>query len=124
MFLFQRDSSESNDKTRKANYKTNDASRLSLDVVIRKIPVIKANFFFQDFEWELFGQPLPVKQKNAYLHMVIEYTIMRRDPSIKAGILDLKRKGHKTESAFCKVLEIPGDPYDALIEYGKVEGII
>ncbi|MRG87149.1 DUF4269 domain-containing protein [Salinibacillus xinjiangensis] len=92
---------------------------------IRENPVIKANFWFSGFEFELFGQALPVKEQNAYLHMVIEDAVMKRHPSIKKEVIELKEKGWKTEPAFCKVLQLEeGDPYKELINYGKNTGFI
>ncbi|WP_112182447.1 MULTISPECIES: DUF4269 domain-containing protein [Paraliobacillus] len=92
--------------------------------VIRNINVSKANFFFQGFEFELFGQPQYVKKQHAYLHMVIEDFLMTNHPSIKEKVILLKRKGYKTEPAFCEVLGLEGDPYEALINFGKNNKII
>ncbi|EOR23396.1 MULTISPECIES: DUF4269 domain-containing protein [Niallia] len=93
-------------------------------LMIREVEVTKANFFFEGFEFELFGQPIPVKQQYAYLHMIIEHAILKLDPSVKKEILSLKKQGYKTEPAFCKVLGLKGDPYLSLIQYGKVKRFI
>lgn len=88
-------------------------------LMIREIEVMKANFFFDGFEFELFGQPIPVKQQYAYLHMIIEHAILRRNPVLKEEVLSLKKQGYKTEPAFCMVLGLKGDPYHSLIQYGR-----
>ncbi|RNB73250.1 DUF4269 domain-containing protein [Brevibacillus panacihumi] len=88
------------------------------------IPTIKANFFYSGFAFELFGQPRPVKEQNAYLHMIVEHALMERDPGLKETILRLKEQGIKTEPAFACALQLPGDPYMALIDLGKQLGIL
>lgn len=93
-------------------------------LMIREVDVMKANFYFDGFEFELFGQPIPVKQQFAYLHMIIEHEILRINPTIKEEVLSLKKQGYKTEPAFCKVLGLKGDPYHSLIQYGKVKRFI
>lgn len=92
---------------------------------IRNIRVIKANFMFEGFEFELFGQAQPVKEQYAYLHMIIENSIMKYSPSIRNEIIKLKEQGLKTEPAFCELLGLGNiDPYVALLEYGKCKEII
>jgi hypothetical protein len=91
---------------------------------IRNVPVIKANFLFQGFEFELFGQPVPVHKQYAYLHMVIEHALLEQYPHIKDEIIRFKQEGYKTEPAFCKVFGLEGDPYERLIEFGKEKGIV
>lgn len=86
--------------------------------------VYKANFFFEGFEFELYAQPIPVREQNAYLHMMIEHSIIQKYPSIKEKVLSLKQQGYKTEPAFCKVLGIKGDPYEELLKYGRLKKII
>jgi len=88
------------------------------------IPTIKANFFYGGFAFELFGQPRPVKEQNAYLHMIVEHALMERDPGLKEIIVGLKKQGIKTEPAFAYALQLPGDPYMALIDLGKQLGIL
>jgi hypothetical protein len=66
----------------------------------------------------------PVYTQNAYLHMVIEHSILKSWPELKKQVIHLKRVGHNTEEAFCKLLGISGDPYEKLIRYGIEEGII
>ncbi|WP_404450358.1 DUF4269 domain-containing protein [Sutcliffiella horikoshii] len=92
--------------------------------VIRGKEVVKANFIFHDFEFELFGQALPVHKQFAYLHMLIEDELMKRNPGLKEKVLHLKKQGYKTEPAFCKILNIGGDPYEGLILFGVQEGIV
>ncbi|MBY7142160.1 DUF4269 domain-containing protein [Virgibacillus sp. NKC19-3] len=91
---------------------------------IRGNPVVKANFFFRNFEFELFGQSQPVLKQNAYLHMLIEHKLLEKRPNLKEKVINLKKQGYKTEPAFCTLLGIPGDPYEGLIQYGIKEGII
>lgn len=93
-------------------------------LMIREVDVMKANFYFNGFEFELFGQPIPVKQQFAYLHMIIEQAILRINPAIKEEILKLKKQGYKTEPAFCQVLGLKGDSYYSLIQYGKEKRLI
>nr|WP_202113063.1 DUF4269 domain-containing protein [Paenibacillus sp. MMS18-CY102] len=89
---------------------------------IRNTPVIKANFEYSGLEFELFGQPKPLEQQYAYLHMVIEHHLLLRYPHIRAEIIRLKQDGMKTEPAFAQVFGLEGDPYEALLAYGKELG--
>ncbi|QFF99113.1 DUF4269 domain-containing protein [Psychrobacillus glaciei] len=91
---------------------------------IRNVPVIKANFTFEGFEFEIFGQPQPVKEQYAYIHMIIENTILNHNPCLKDEVIKLKEQGLKTEPAFCKLLGLEGDPYESLLEFGKSKQII
>ncbi|ADU31099.1 DUF4269 domain-containing protein [Evansella cellulosilytica] len=92
---------------------------------IRNNPVMKVNFVYSGFEFEIFGQPVPVIKQYAYLHMIIEDYILHESPHLKEKIMLLKEQGYKTEPAFCKVLSIEeGDPYESLLHYGKERGII
>lgn len=93
--------------------------------IMRGIPVVKANFLFFGFEFELFGQPQPVEKQNAYLHMIIEHALIMESPHVKADVITLKQQGFKTEAAFCKVLGLDlEDPYESLLTYGKKRGFI
>jgi hypothetical protein len=91
---------------------------------IRGKEVVKANFIFRNFEFELFGQAQPVHKQFAYLHMMIEYELLKRKPGLKEKVIYLKNQGYKTEPAFCKLLNIGGDPYEGLILFGVKEGIV
>ena len=84
---------------------------------VRNQPYVIANFQGDHFDIEIFGQPIPVVEQNAYRHMIIEHKLLERrgEPFCKE-VLDLKRSGMKTEPAFAKVLKLEGDPYDALLK--------
>lgn len=86
---------------------------------IRDVPVSKANFVFKDFEFELFAQPQPVEQQYAYLHMLIEHALLEQNPTMREEIIQLKQQGIKTEPAFAQVLQLKGDPYEALLSFAK-----
>lgn len=91
---------------------------------IRGKEVVKANFVFNNFEFELFGQAQPLHKQNAYLHMIIEHKLLQKVPNLKEKVINLKKQGYKTEPAFCKLLGITGDPYVSLIQLGVEEGIV
>ncbi|KHE73205.1 DUF4269 domain-containing protein [Halobacillus sp. BBL2006] len=85
---------------------------------------VKANFHYKGFEFELFGQGEPVHKQHAYLHMVIEYELLQKSPHLQEKVITLKKQGYKTEHAFCKLLNIQGDPYKGLIRYGQEKGLL
>ncbi|WP_316245318.1 DUF4269 domain-containing protein [Gracilibacillus timonensis] len=49
---------------------------------IRGKYVTKANFRYQGFDVELFGQQQPVQQQHAYRHMVIEKHLLDQHPTL------------------------------------------
>ncbi|WP_316764747.1 DUF4269 domain-containing protein [Pedobacter aquatilis] len=82
----------------------------------KKFNALKANFFIDDFEIEIFGQNIPTKQQNAYRHMLIEYKILQeKGEDFRMQIIELKKQGYKTEPAFTRLLNLQGDPYEALL---------
>lgn len=86
---------------------------------------ILSSFEYEGFKIEFFGQQTPVENQNAFLHMIIEYNILKKNTYLKEKIINLKKAGYKTEPAFALVLDIKNpDSYAALIDYGRTEGII
>jgi hypothetical protein len=79
---------------------------------------IKANFYIEDFELEIFGQDLDTIQQNAYQHMIIEHSILiEKGEEFRQKVINLKRKGLKTEPAFAKLLSLDGNPYKELLKF-------
>lgn len=75
-----------------------------------------ANFMLGEFEVEIFGQNIPTRQQLAYRHMLIEYKLLQeKGESFRRQIIELKRQGLKTEPAFAFLLDLDGDPYEALL---------
>lgn len=91
---------------------------------IRERKVLKVNFIYQSFSFELFAQNQPVNEQYAYLHMIIEEKILLKYPEWKQKVIHFKQSGVNTEVAFCKLLGLEGDPFEALIQYGKQNHII
>ncbi|WP_456278492.1 DUF4269 domain-containing protein [Bacillus sp. AK128] len=93
--------------------------------IIRETGSTKVNFLFEGFEFELFGQPQEVEQQHAYLHLITEHEILKRNPYLRERVIGLKQMGYKTEPAFCKVLGLEvEDPYLELLHYGRAKGYI
>lgn len=77
-----------------------------------------ATFFVNDFEIEIFGQNLPVSEQFGYRHMLIEEAILNKyGEDFRRKIIKLKESGVKTEPAFAQLLELKGDPYQALLNF-------
>lgn len=85
---------------------------------INDIPTSVTNFYFGEFEFEIFGQPIPTKLQNAYRHMVIEKRLLSIGGAKSyRTIRDLKTNGYKTEPAFVAYFRIEcEDPYLKLLE--------
>ncbi|MFD1178341.1 DUF4269 domain-containing protein [Paenibacillus puldeungensis] len=90
--------------------------------MVSNVLQIVVNFSYKGFLFELFGQPVPVIEQNAYKHMVIEYRILQfAGPKAKQEIRKRKQQGRKTEPAFADWLGLDGDPYAALLEMAEWE---
>lgn len=91
---------------------------------IREKDVLVIEFYYQNFEFQLFIQDQPTEEQYAYLHMVVEWHVLQKYPDWKEQIRHLKENGMKTEPAFCQLLDLKGDPYTALIAYGQRKNYI
>ena len=78
---------------------------------------ITLNFELEGFPIEIFGQNKPTTRQNAYLHMIAEYKILQEEGvEFKQKIIELKKKGIKTEPAFGILLGLD-NPYEDLLKY-------
>lgn len=85
--------------------------------IIHDVSCVVANFKYFDFDFEIFCQSTQTKSQQAYLHMLVEYRLLSfAHPAAKKEIRNLKSIGLKTEPAFTKLFQLPGDPYLTLID--------
>jgi len=78
---------------------------------------ITLNFILEEFPIEIFGQNKPTTKQNAYRHMMAEYKILQeRGEDFKQKIIELKKKGIKTEPAFGILMGLE-NPYEDLLKY-------
>ncbi|TGL58770.1 DUF4269 domain-containing protein [Leptospira sarikeiensis] len=69
---------------------------------------------------EIVAQRVPSKRQVAYLHMIIEERILlQKGENFRVSVLELKKKGKTTEEAFAELLNLEGNPYSALLKYGR-----
>jgi hypothetical protein len=85
---------------------------------------VVANFHFQDSEFEIFGQALPVCQQNGYRHMAQTARVIELGgEQARAKIRALRDASHKTEPAVALFLglitqkggEYSGNPFQELL---------
>ena len=78
---------------------------------------IVINFMLEEFPIEIFAQNKPTTQQNAYLHMIAEHKILQeKGEDFKQKIIELKKKGIKTEPAFGMLLNLE-NPYEDLLKF-------
>jgi hypothetical protein len=81
------------------------------------LPVSICRFRHRDFPVEVFGQPRPTHEQNAYKHLIAEARLLRLGGSeAEDALRALRADGVKTEPAFSQYFKLPGDPYDSLLE--------
>lgn len=77
---------------------------------------VVCSFRYADEELEVFGQPIPTNQQNAFRHMAVEHALLQAGgEDWRVAVQHLKTQGIKTEPAFATLLQLPGDPYAALL---------
>ena len=88
---------------------------------IKGVESVVVNFDFGGFPIEVFGQARPVRDQNAYRHMVVEARLLKigRERARRA-IRKLKRAGLKTEPAFARYFNLQGDPYEELLRLSRL----
>jgi hypothetical protein len=93
-----------------------DQFKITTKEIRGKLSLI-CKFEMEHFKFEIFAQDCPVKEQNAYKHMLIEYEILKtKGTTFRNQIIDLKRQGLKTEPAFAILLNLEGDPYDEVLK--------
>ncbi|MBM4204774.1 MAG: DUF4269 domain-containing protein [Gammaproteobacteria bacterium] len=79
-----------------------------------------AGFRADGFEFEIFGQNVPVDHQAAVVHLDVEARLLALSgEASRAKIRELKRSGMKTEPAFAAWLQLEGDPWDVLYSLGS-----
>ncbi|MGB0696949.1 MAG: DUF4269 domain-containing protein [Rhodospirillaceae bacterium] len=78
-------------------------------------PAMVAGFVAQGWQIELFCQNLPTREQWGVRHFYIEKRLLGLAPRLRDAVLRLKQLGLKTEPAFAQLLDLPGDPYAALL---------
>ncbi len=88
---------------------------------VNGLPVVVATFTVAGFSIEIFGQPCPVRQQNAYQHLVAEARLLELGgKTAQEEIRRLKTMGLKTELAFAEYFALPGNPYATLFHLADV----
>ena len=81
-------------------------------------PVV-AGFDAAGWRIEVYGEAAPVEQQRGWRHFVVERRLLALGgPRFRCAVLELRRRGEKTEPAVAAALGLPGDPYLALLDLG------
>ncbi len=81
-------------------------------------PVI-AGFYAEGWQFELFGQAMPVAEQMGWRHFLVEQRLLAiGGRSLAKAVMDLRVAGYKTEPAFAQALGLAGDPYQAVLGLG------
>lgn len=88
--------------------------------LINDLPTVVVNFD-AGFPIEIFGQPQPVTEQNAYRHMIVEARLLAiGGEEAQREIRRLKRMGLKTEPAFARYFNLEGNPFEVLLQLSRL----
>ena len=77
---------------------------------------IIGSFRYRGREVEVFGQAVPTAQQNGFRHLLVEAAVLEAGGEAwRRAVRRLKKQGLKTEPAFAQLLQLPGNPYEALL---------
>ncbi|MGI9221385.1 MAG: DUF4269 domain-containing protein [Woeseiaceae bacterium] len=79
-------------------------------------PAVRAAFIAEGWEIELFCQSIPIAKQWGVRHFLVELRLLTLKPALRSKVIELKKSGLKTEPAFAKILNLAGDPYEAMLE--------
>ncbi|MBW8296333.1 DUF4269 domain-containing protein [Sphingopyxis sp.] len=78
-------------------------------------PVV-ASFAIADWMVEIFGQASPIAEQHAQRHFLVERRLLALGGEpLRLTVMRHRGNGMKTEPAFAEVLDLNGDPYQALL---------
>jgi hypothetical protein len=87
------------------------------NVSIKSVSSVIASFDYGGFPIEIFGQPQPVTEQDAYRHMIIEARLLNMGgENARQAIQQIKLSGLKTEPAFARYFQLEGNPYQQLLD--------
>lgn len=75
-----------------------------------------AQFETATFPIEIFAKQEPVEQQYAWRHLSVMARLLDVKPELREQVRSLKRKGSSTEEACATLLNLEGDPYEALLD--------
>lgn len=79
-------------------------------------PVL-ATFESHEWQFEIFGQAIPVVEQAGWRHFVIERRLLALGgQNLASAVMAFRREGLKTEPAFAAALKLAGDPYQILLD--------
>jgi hypothetical protein len=85
------------------------------------MPSHLTRFSFDSFPFEIFAQPVAVRDQRAYRHMLAEARLLEQGgETARDAIRALKLSGMKTEPAFAKYFGLKGDPFQALLDLEEI----
>ena len=79
-------------------------------------PVV-CSFVAEGWVFELFGDVRPVSEQSGWRHFDVERRLLALGgDAFRAAVMTRRNGGQKTEPAFADVLNLRGDPYQALLD--------
>lgn len=77
---------------------------------------VTVSFLSSGISFEIFAQQIPGRQQMAYrLLLIKKHLLDTHGPKFKTEILKMQQLGMKSEEAICKLLDLKGNPYLALL---------
>lgn len=102
------------------NFGSQQNFRLKTKVIRGSISTV-INFTSSRFPIEIFAQPKPVNEQDAYLHMDVEARLLAiGGEEARQEIRGLKLMGLKTEPAFARYFNLKNDPYVELLRLARL----
>jgi hypothetical protein len=83
----------------------------------RKGRPIIASFRAHGWMFEIFGAAQPVAEQAGWRHFQVQRRLLALcGPSFRDDLIARRQAGAKTEPAFAAALDLPGNPYEAMLE--------
>ena len=96
---------------------------LNTHIIDKEIALI-LNFEFQNFKFEIVAQHKPIVKQTAFRHFILEERILKlSNKNYIKKLQELRSQGLKTEPAFAKLLNLEGDPYQAILNLNSKSDI-
>ncbi len=76
-----------------------------------------ASFLTEGFQFEVYAAPIPVEEQMGWRHFqVMERLVGLGGGSLRGAVRRRKRRGVKTEPAIAQLLQLDGDPFQAVLD--------